>query len=301
MDITFDWYLAFYYVASYKSVSLAAEKLFISQPAVSQTIKQLESALGCKLFTRTARGVRLTAEGETLFYYIKPGVEQIRLGEKKLRELLDLERGELRIGASDMTLEFYLLPHLEAFHRDYPAIQIRVTNGPTPVTIRDMHEGKIDFGVVTEPFTLRPGFASQPVGQIEDIFICSPSRKSLCDRPLTPSELSNLPLICLEPNTSTRRHIDTFFSGHGLTLHPEFELATSDLIVEFVKRDLGVGCVMADFAREALARGEVCEVSSAIPMAKRNICLLRSTQAPLSRAAEVLIQRLSSAAEGTNV
>ena len=297
MSITFDWYQTFYYVAKFGSVSQAAEKLFISQPAVSQIIKQLERSLGCKLFIRTAKGVALTAEGQTLFSYIEPGVEQIHQGERALRELLDLERGELRIGASDMTLQFFLLPYLETFHRRYPAIKISVTNGPTPETIELLRQGKIDFGVVTEPLAELKDFISYPVGNVHDIFICSKARRQLLDQAHTPADLTKLPLICLEKNTSTRKHIDAFFSSHGCSLSPEFELATSDLIVEFVKRDLGIGCVVEAFARDAIQCGELFALPLQNNIPQRRIRLIRRSRTPISKAAEALIGMLPRSGE----
>ena len=117
MNIDLEYYKIFYYVGSLGKISLAAQKLCISQPAVSQAVKHLETQLGTKLFIRTPKGVRLTTEGEVLFSYIKQGYEYILLGEKKFKEMLDLELGEIRIGASDMTLKYYLLPFLEKFHK----------------------------------------------------------------------------------------------------------------------------------------------------------------------------------------
>jgi len=119
-----EYYKVFYYVASYRSLTAAADALAISQPAVSQSVKQLETTLGTKLFTRASRGVRLTQEGELLFGYVAKGYEQIELGEQKLKQMLNLDLGEIHIGASDMTLQFYLLPFLERFHEKYPEIKV---------------------------------------------------------------------------------------------------------------------------------------------------------------------------------
>ncbi len=293
MNINFDWYRTFYYVAELGSVSLAAEKLYISQPAVSQVIKQLERNLDCSLFVRTSKGVKLTSDGEMLYYYVKPGVEQINLGEKKLRELKDLTIGELHIGASDMTLKFYLLPYLETFHRLYPSIKISVTNGPTPETVDLLSQGKIDFGVVTEPVEIPKGFTSTPVCKINDIFICPASLKNLNKKIHAPKDLVSFPLICLEKNTSSRRHLDKFFASHGLTLQPEFELATSDLIVEFVKKGLGIGCVMREFANDALKSGEVYQLPLKEEIPHRNMRILVNNRAPISNAAKVLLDMLA--------
>jgi len=127
MDINLDYYRIFYYVGYWSSISKAAEELSISQPAVSQSVKQLERAVGAPLFIRTSKGVRFTSEGEVLYSYVKRGYEYIVLGENKVKEMLSLEYGEIRIGASDMTLQFYLLPILERFHDLYPKIKVTVT------------------------------------------------------------------------------------------------------------------------------------------------------------------------------
>ena len=148
-----DLYRVFVSVARLHSITLAAEELYISQPAVSHSVARLEEALGCRLFARTPRGVRLTSEGETLYPYAAAALEQLALGEKKLTEQLGLESGEICVGASDMTLQFFLLPYLERFHTLYPKIKISVTNGPTPETLRFLEEGTIDFGVVSQPVT----------------------------------------------------------------------------------------------------------------------------------------------------
>ena len=149
MNIDLEYYKIFYYVGTFEGISAAAKKLCISQPAVSQAIKQLETQLETTLFIRMPKGVKLTSEGEVLFSYIKQGYEYMMLGEKKIREMLDLESGEIRIGASDMTLKYYLLPFLEKFHARYPKIKVAVTNAPTPETLQYLKSGKIDFGIIS--------------------------------------------------------------------------------------------------------------------------------------------------------
>ena len=166
-------YKVFYYVAKCGSVTKAAGELSISQPAVSQAIKQLENTLDAALFHRAAKGVRLTSEGELLYSYVAKGYEQIEMGVKKVHQMQNMELGEVRIGASDMTLQFYLLPYLDLFHQKYPAIKVHVTNGPTPETLMYLKEGKIDFGVVTEPFAEDETMDIQVVREVEDIFVAA--------------------------------------------------------------------------------------------------------------------------------
>lgn len=116
MNINLEHYKYFYFVATCGSISGAAESLCISQPAVSQALKILEKNLGGRLFIRTAKGVKLTSEGETLFSYVKASYENLIKGEEAFKKLINLDNGEIKIGASDMTLQFYLLPYLEIFH-----------------------------------------------------------------------------------------------------------------------------------------------------------------------------------------
>lgn len=131
--------------------------LSLSQPAVSQSLKQLETALGVVLVKRTSHGITPTAEGRELFSYVEKGYEQFEAGEKRILQMCNLERGEITIGASDMTLRFFLLPYLERFHEKNPGIKVSVTNGPTPATMDLLREGKIDFGVVSGPILPEDG------------------------------------------------------------------------------------------------------------------------------------------------
>lgn len=291
MGASLDLYRVFCQVARDKSITLAAQAMYLSQPAVSRNIRQLEEELGCPLFVRTPKGVQLTGEGETLFRHVSAGLEQIRQGEKKLYEQVNLESGEICVGASDMTLQFFLLPYLEGFHREYPGVKIHVTNGPTPETIRFLEQGCIDFGIVSEPAEEAGDFSLTPVGEIRDIFVAGKAFAHLAASPLPLRALEKLPVICLESNTSTRRYIDCFFAENGVVLAPEFELATSSLIVQFARRNLGVGCVVAAFAEEALAAGEVVRVPLEKELLPRRICVVRG-HAPGSKAAERLLNLL---------
>lgn len=288
-----EYYKVFYYVAKYRSLTVAAEHLAISQPAVSQTIKLLENAVGTRLFTRTSRGVRLTTEGELLAGYVSKGYEQIELGEKKLAQMLDLEIGELRIGASDMTLRFYLLPYLERFHEKYPGIKVTVSNAPTPETLDSLLGGRIDFGVVSTPFDSVPGIKSVRVKEIEDIFIGGLKFISYKNRTLDLQELERLPIISLEKKTSTRKFMDAFLKENGVTLNPEFELATSDMIVQFTLRNMGIGCIMKEFAEEYLETGRLFALRFNKIIPQRYFCIVTDEKNLLSAAGRKLLDLIS--------
>lgn len=293
MDINLEYYKIFYYVTKHKSITQAAEALSISQPAVSQAVRNLEKALGCKLFVRMAKGVRLTSEGEVLFSFVEKGYESILAGERKLSEILDLEGGEICIGASDMTLQFYLLSYLEKFHEEYPDIKVTVTNAPTPETLGYLEDGRIDFGVVSTPVITKHGCIQIPVRKIRDIFVAGHKFEYLKGKKLRYRDLSDLPVMCLEGDTSTRRYVAEFLEKEHVMLQPEFELATSDMLIQFAKRSLGIASVVEDFAKQAIEEGELFELQFDKEIPKREFCIVYNDKIPMSTAAGKLFQTLT--------
>lgn len=285
-----EYYKVFYHVARLGSLTMAAQALSISQPAVSQSLRQLEQQLGVSLFYRVAKGVRLTKEGETLYEYVSKGYEQLEMGEQRLRRMRDLEAGEIRIGASDMTLQYYLLPYLEQFHEAYPEIKVIVTNAPTPDTLVFLEQGRIDFGVVSTPFEPGERVRVVPVRELEDIFVAGRRFIACKNRMLDLQELRQLPMIFLEKNTSTRRFMDEYLESGGVHILPEFELATSDMIVQFALRSLGVGCVVRDFAQEEIDSGRLFELRFNKMIPKRSVCIVYDGKARLSTAARALFE-----------
>ena len=299
MNTNLEYYKIFYHVAKFGSFTEAAKELCISQPAVSQGIKQLEDSLGLQLFRRTAKGAVLTHEGETLFSYVESGYEMFIKGEQKISEILSLDSGEIRIGASDMTLQYYLLPYLEKFHQLYPKIKVQVTNAPTPRTLEHLSSGRIDLGVVSASNSYADFMDNsdrninvKKVRDIEDIFIAGNRFKNLRNKSLSLSDLKDLPLICLEPDTSTRKYVDGFLKSEGVTLAPEFELSTSNMIVQFFMRNLGIGSVVADFAEEYIKNKDVFKLKLSKDIPKRKICVITDSTNMISFAAQRLLELL---------
>lgn len=292
MNLNLEYYKVFYYVGKCQSITMAAEELSLSQPAVSQSIRNLEDMLGTALFVRTAKGVRLSAEGAVLYPYVARGYEYFCQGERKLREQLDLESGEIRIGASDMTLQFYLLDYLETFHEKYPGIKVQVTNAPTPETLRCLWEGRIDFGVVTAPVFHKSHLKLKKVRTVRDIFVAGEKYSAYRDRRVSLKELEELPLICLEGETSSRKYVEMFLKDQQIQLHPEFELATSDMLVQFARRGLGMASVVEDFARRELLEGTLFELKLEKEIPERAMYVVTDDRIPVSACASRLLSIL---------
>jgi len=285
MDINLELYKVFYHVVITGSISKASRELFISQPAVSQAIRNLESKLGGQLFLRTPKGIILTPEGEVLYKYIEPAYNMILMAENKFSEAINLGNGEIRIGASDMTLKFFILPYLEEFHKIYPKVRIKVTNGPTPETINFLKSGLIDFGVVSLPISDDSALEIINVMEIQDCFIANYKFGQLASKKIHLNELAEYPIMMLEKNTSTRRYIDDYLSLNKVRIVPEIELATSDLLVQFARRGLGISCVVRSFAEPDLQNGSLFEVDLVEKIPSRQICIIKLKNTPLSAAA----------------
>lgn len=281
-------YRAFLAVADAGSVTEAARRLFISQPAVSAELAALEAALGTRLFVRSRRGVQLTEAGEILLAHVRSAFTMLDAGEARLRELAGLSCGTLRIGASDMTLRFYLLDHIAEFRRRYPGVRLSVTNAPTPKTLAALRDGSIDFGVVSGPIEEAGDLILWPVRTVQDILVAAPHHP-LAGHPVTREELAAHPMMMLEGKTSTRAYVEGWL-GEGFPL-PTIELATSDLLVEFAKRGIGVASVVEDFAAPALASGELCRLEMDEPP-PRTLYLARSRRLSPSAAAARMLSLL---------
>ena len=293
MTANLEYYRVFYYVARCSSVTKAAAALSLSQPAVSQSIRQLEKALGSSLFVRSARGISLTAEGKILYEYVEKGYSAFLAGEKRLSQMQNLECGEITIGASDMTLRFFLLPYLERFHEKYPGVRFQITNGPTPATMGLLKEKKIDFGVVSGPKKYR----FFQLEEIEDIFVAGRNFLEYTRQKQPLSVLEKVPLIMLDQDTSTRRYVQRFLEQRKVFVHPEFELATSDIIVQFALRNLGVGSVVRDFAKKELDSRELIELKLEEQLPQREFFVVTEEKGGSSLAAQELLRMLSETAE----
>ncbi|GAA0309224.1 DNA-binding transcriptional LysR family regulator [Gracilibacillus halotolerans] len=289
MSIKLDLYRVFWMVGKYKSFSKAAGKLFMTQPAVSQSIQQLESELGTRLFNRTSKGVTFTEEGSLLYEYVHSSLSLIDTGEEKILEFKNLTAGELKIGVGDTISRHFLLPFLEKFHSNYPNIKFKIENGTTAETLAMLKSGEVDIAVCNLPVN-DPALEVMPCMEIQDIFVCGEKYKRLLRKPLQLEQLVRLPLIFLEPNSNSRKYVDQFLEKQGVDVSPEFELGYHDLLLDFAKINLGIACVTREFSKEYLNRGYVWEIPLEMEIPKRSIgvCYLQSV--PLSSASTKFVE-----------
>ncbi|SDB98521.1 DNA-binding transcriptional regulator, LysR family [Paenibacillus sp. UNCCL117] len=293
-----EGYRVFYCAAKAGSLTKAAEQLFLTQPAVTHAIKQLESKLGGPLFFRTAKGVQLTGEGQVLFTYIEQGLQLIHTGERLLADMRQLEAGDIRISAGDTLCKHYLLPSLASFHLIYPGIRIHVTNRTTLETIALLKEGAIDIGIVNLPLpadklpVAKNKLHIREVMQIQDCFVAGAAFKHLSEIPISMEALLSYPIILLESGSSIRHYIDMHAAGLGVRLKPEIELGSIDLLVDFARTGLGISCVIRNFIAQELASQQLYELQLTEPIPPRHIGVVSLSGVPLSSAAQRFVDRL---------
>jgi len=293
MDINFELYKIFYHAAKNESFSKAAAALFVTQSAVSQALKSLETKLGVRLFFRKTRNFKLTPEGKLLFSHIEQAYNFIKTGEQKIAETHGLSAGEVRIGASDTVCKYFLLPRLEYFNREYPRIKIRFINRTSAQIVENLKRGFLDFGVVTLPLANNSNIAVAEMENVTDIWVAAPKFTNLRDRRIPLAELACYPLLLLEKSSATRRNLDLFLQSRGIEIKPEIELESVDLLVEFARIGLGVAHVLLESAAEVIAREELFRVEVAETMPLRKLGIVAMEKVPLSRAAERLVELLS--------
>ena len=276
MAIKLELYRVFLEVARAGNISAAAQKLYISQSAVSQSIRQLEQQLKVRLFSRSTKGVTLTSEGQTLLEYVSHALGMIQSGEEKIAQSRELLTGELIIGASDTVTKTYLLPRLEAFHKAYPDIRIRILNGTSQMVLDYLHGGQVDIAFASEMQDARVYDILHCV-DTHPVFVASPDYPCDFSHPYSMREIAALPLILLERKASSRIYLERFFGQHGVPIAPEIELGSHNLLISLARIGLGVACVTEEFSQSGLQRGVILPLKTdfSIPPRAVVMCTLR--------------------------
>jgi DNA-binding transcriptional LysR family regulator len=270
--VNLELYRVFNAVAKSGSLTKAAEILYISQPAVSQSIKQLENQLGGRLFARTPKGMELTESGKMMAEYAEKFILLISDAENKFGEMKGRLVNSLKIGASDTLCKNYLLKYIESFHKKYPQVYVQVFNRTTPETVMLLKTGKVDLGFVNLPVSDQALHITDCF-DLNDIFVVRPDFLDT-DEVIPLKRMQEYPLIMLELSSNTRRSQLEFSQSLGIHLHPEIELGSIDLIIEFAKAGLGIGCVPREFVRRELKSGALKEIETSPALPVRGIGLI---------------------------
>ena len=285
MSVKLESYRVFKEVAEVGNITAAAQALYISQSAVSQSIKQLENDLQTRLFSRNSRGVTLTAEGRMLYEYVRSAMGLLETGEAKLSQTRELQMGQLIIGASDTVTSQFLLPYLDSFHREHPAIHIQIISGRSHKVLGLLRSGKVDIAFASTP-TDPTSLETYPCFPTHSIFVAGAGYPCDFDHVYSLEEMSAFPLILLERKASSRLYLERFFLQNGLKLNPEIELGARSLLVDLAAIGFGVAGVTEEFVTRDLESGRLRQLKTSFQIPPRSVdmCMLRDV--PQTAAAE---------------
>ena len=275
MAVKLELYRVFKEVAETGNISLAAKNLYISQSAVSQSIKQLETALQARLFSRSPRGVTLTSEGQMLYEYVRSALSLLSTGEDKLSQAQQLLLGTLTIGASDTVTSLFLTPYLETFHRKHPGIRLKIVSGRSAKVLSLLKSGAVDIAFASSPAD--SSVDSWPCFSTHSVFVAGRQYPCDFDHAHTRQEIADFPLILLERKASSRVFLEQEFLKSGVTLNPEIELSSRSLLVSLARIGLGVAGVTLEFVQKALEAGDIrlLKTDFTIPARSVDMCTLR--------------------------
>ena len=285
MSVKLESYRVFKEVAEVGNITAAAQALYISQSAVSQSIKQLENDLQTRLFSRNSRGVTLTAEGKMLYEYVRSAMGLLETGEAKLSQTRELQMGQLVIGASATVTSQFLLPYLDSFHKEHPAIHIQIISGRSHKVLGLLRSGKVDIAFASTPTDLT-SLDTYPCFPTHSIFVAGAEYPCDFDHVYSLEEISAFPLILLERKASSRLYLERFFLQNGLRLNPEIELGARSLLVDLAAIGFGVAGVTEEFVTRELDSGRLRRLKTSFQVPPRSVdmCMLRDV--PQTAAAE---------------
>ena len=285
MSVKLELYRVFKEVAEAGNISVAAKNLYISQSAVSQSVKQLETALQARLFVRSPRGVTLTGEGQMLYQYVRSALGLLATGEDKLSQAQQLLLGTLTIGASDTVTSFFLTPFLETFHRQHPGIRLKIVSGRSAKVLSMLRSGAVDIAFASSPS--EPGLSTWSCFATHSVFVAGSGYDCDFDHVYTRQEIADFPLILLERKASSRVFLEQYFLQSGITLTPEIELSSRSLLVSLAKIGLGVAGVTLEFVQDALLSGDIrlLKTDFTIPSRSVDMCTLQDVSPTAAAAA----------------
>ena len=281
IDINYELYKVFYHVASTLNFSEASKQLYISQSAVSQSIKTLERKLDQVLFIRSTKKVQLTPEGEILMRHIEPAMNLIQRGETQLLDAASTG-GQIRIGASDTICRYFLIPYLERFHKAFPNAHIKVINQTSLKCAELLKSGLVDLIVVNPPNRyLGTAASAVRIKKFRDVFIAGETFRELKGKKLSFRQLIRYPILMLDKNSTTNEFLHQVFQQHHLDLVPEIELTSNDLLVDLARIGLGIAFV-PDYCIGSQEK-DIFVLDTKEEMPERELVIAYNEQLPLSR------------------
>ena len=284
--VNLELYKVFYTVARCGSLTKAAEELYISQPAVSQAIKQLETQLGTPLFNRLHKGMELSKQGgELVFADVEKALQLLGGVEDKLSELKQSATGTLRIGASETIFQYVLADKIVEYHKLYPQVKIDLISDVSPKIVEYLRSDRCDIGFLNLPIMPDDGIRlTHSVALLHDVFVAGEAFSFLKGKELSVWDLQRYPLLLMEPHTIARAAADHYAESLGVHWQPAVEVDSWGFMKQLVAEGMGIGCIPREYALRRMRSGELLElnVSPAMPSRSVGLALPKNANMPFS-------------------
>ncbi len=302
MDINFEYYKIFYYVAKYKNITRAAAALGSNQPNVTRIMKLLEEGLQCKLLVREARGIALTQEGERLYAHVEVAFHQLLRAQEEIGTQMIDGTGTVDIGATETALHLFLLDALRSFKETCPRVRIKIHNHTTPDILKQLSFGRLDLAVITTPFETAGHLVGTKLTGFREILAGGEPYRELGEgkkgeegdsggtfcRPWSLQDLQAYPWVGIGSGTATCELYRAFFFRRNVDIGLDTEVVTSDLLIPLIRAGMGIGFVPEEMAQPWLDAGQLVRIPLDCEPPKREIRLVYDSGRGRSAAAEGL-------------
>lgn len=275
------------------SLSAAAQAIGIGQPSASQHLRTLEAAAGQRLVERNARGSRLTEGGRVLAGHAAQALASLAAGEQELAALAGLQTGTIRLGASTAPGAYLLPDTLGCFRRDFPGVNVQVEIAASGEILRRLLAGRIELAIVgaeqaDDRIALEPFLSDEIVG------VAKPGLVETTNGTLAPKKLTELTLLCREPDSSSRARVERELREIGVQPASVWELGSTEAAKRAVREGLGVAFLSRYAVAEEIERGEldVFRLRGRPPLT-RNFSLARLANRPPSPAESAFVTTLT--------
>lgn len=279
MNTNLELYRVFCEVAKYESISKAAEKMYISQSAITQSIKKLENLLGGQVFYRSKTGVELTEEGKNLYEYVKDSIETMSNAEHIFSKYVDMEKSNIKIGGGNSILSSIVVEPLLSFIKDYPDITISLNSGLTDSLMQQLSIGKLDLVALNLPYTNKKYTNIEITPLKKSSYSFFASKKYIKTHPLKDfSNINEHTLILPISPSSKSKILAEYCKNEGIEITANYELSSSSLMKKLVLNNVGIGFANTDKINDILddiviiRQIEIDNTSEGIATLKKTMC-----------------------------
>lgn len=293
LNIDLELYRIFYEVAKEGSISKAAEKLFVSQPAVSRSVKHLEESLGGPLFIRNARGVSLTEDAAALYREIDKAFYIFSAAEKNFITKVNNTEGEIRVNATEILIRYALIPYLSKYSKQFPNVKIKLSSKGTLDAINDIKAGKIHIALATMPAPQITNLSVRKLFSFHDCFVAGEEYAFLTKEENSMTDIVKYPVMVLRNGMNSRLYFEKLCRMYGCKTDSYMETDSIDTLIQCALCNMGIAFVIREFAEKEIEEHRLFDIPLKENIESRHIGIVtldNDTPEYISRFIEGLIK-----------